>query len=286
MIGRQCSAKLENGQRCKRKASKNSPGCSYHPAGIGPGDRKNSTSHPPLDSRYAQNDFVYNQDLDFDKYDIEPEDILLPTKEDYYASTEKKHFGDTSAPGSQFTEVKSLKEFLKLAQEQKPKGLADDDSQWYIDNGVDPGALRENTRYIRVDTPGVLGSGDSTKLQDDDIVIPIRKSTSKGANEYRFTFEIDEKPKVDHATLIISDDVDGYDYSPEMLEALDGEKPPAIFFTCYPGSPGGYRGGVRDEKLEKLEKRLENNPRPLTVKEVKRDYFDGKDFGVNYSTKR
>lgn len=34
MIGRQCSAKLENGQRCKRKASKNSPGCSYHPAGI------------------------------------------------------------------------------------------------------------------------------------------------------------------------------------------------------------------------------------------------------------
>lgn len=142
------------------------------------------------------------------------------------------------------------------------------------------------TRYGFGLTPGVLGSGDSTKLQDDDIVIPIRKSTSKGANEYRFTFEVDEKPKVDHATLIISDDVDGYEYSPEMLEALDGEKPPAIFFTCYPGSPGGYRGGVRDEKLEKLEKRLENNPHPLTVKEVKRDYFDGKDFGVNYSTKR
>lgn len=195
----------------------------------------------------------------------------------------KKHFGDTSSPGSQFTELSTLDEFLELAQEQKEKGLMDDDREWYIKSGVNPDALREGIRYIKVDTPGVLGSGDSTQLKDDDVVIPVRKSTRKGSNEYRFSFPVDEKPEVDHATLIISDDVENYNYTPEMLEALDDKMPPAIFFTCYPGSPGAFRGGVRDEKLEKLEKRLSTNSSPLTVAEVKREYFDGNDFGVNYT---
>lgn len=141
----------------------------------------------------------------------------------------------------------------------------------------------EKALYIKVDTPGVLGSGDSTQLKDNDVVIPVRKSTRKGSNEYRFSFPVDEKPEVYHATLIISDDVENYNYTPEMLEVLGGKTPPAIFFTCYPGSPGAFRGGVRGEKLEKLEKRLSTNSSPLTVAEVKREYFDGNDFGVNFT---
>ena len=285
MASRQCGATLRNGSQCKLKVADNKSGCVHHPSGVGPGDQPKASSSSSLNITNVSGDFSYNQKEDFDKYDVDPEDILLPTKEDYYAATEKKHFGDTSAPGSQFTEVKTLQEFLELAQDQKPKGLMDDDKEWFIENGVNPEALREGIRYIKVDTPGVLGSGDSTQLKDDDIVVPIRKITRKGSNEYRFSFPVDEKPVVDHSTLIVSDDVDNYDYSPEMLDALGGEKPPAIFFTCYPGSPGAFRGGVRDEKLEKLEERLSTDPSPLTVAEVKRDYFDGSDFGVNYSTK-
>lgn len=285
IAGKICGAILSNGKRCQRKIADNKTGCVYHPAGVGIGGNKRASSLHSSTALHPQGDFSSLKEEHFDKYAVDPEDILLPTKEEYYAATEKKHFGDTSSPGSQFTELSTLDEFLELAQEQKEKGLMDDDREWYIKSGVNPDALREGIRYIKVDTPGVLGSGDSTQLKDDDVVIPVRKSTRKGSNEYRFSFPVDEKPEVDHATLIISDDVENYNYTPEMLEVLDGKTPPAIFFTCYPGSPGAFRGGVRDEKLEKLEKRLSTNSSPLTVAEVKREYFDGNDFGVNYTIK-
>lgn len=285
ITGKICGAMLSNGKRCQRKIADDKTGCIYHPAGVGIGSNKKASSLRSSTALHPQGDFSSSKEEYFDKYAVDPEDILLPTKEEYYAATEKKHFGDTSSPGSQFTELSTLDEFLELAQEQKEKGLMDDDREWYIKNGVNPDALREGIRYIKVDTPGVLGSGDSTQLKDDDVVIPVRKSTRKGSNEYRFSFPVDEKPEVDHATLIISDDVENYNYTPEMLEVLDGKTPPAIFFTCYPGSPGAFRGGVRDEKLEKLEKRLSTNSNPLTVAEIKREYFDGNDFGVNYTIK-
>lgn len=284
VAGKICGAMLSSGKRCQRKVADNKTGCIYHPSGVGVTNNKKSSSLHSSTALNPQGDFSSLKKEHFDKYAVDPEDILLPTKEEYYAATEKKHFGDTSNPGSQFTELSTLDEFLELAQEQKDKGFMDDDREWYVNNGVNPDALREGIRYIKVDTPGVLGSGDSTQLKDDDVVIPVRKSTRKGSNEYRFSFPVDEKPEVDHATLIISDDVENYNYTPEMLEALDGKIPPAIFFTCYPGSPGAFRGGVRDEKLEKLEKRLSTNSSPLTVAEVKREYFDGNDFGINYAT--
>lgn len=289
MSSRQCGATLINGNHCKVKVANGKSGCIHHPNGVGPGDRarKVPVKNSSIDSSYigVKSDFNYQLSGEiFDKYDVDPEDILPSDKDDYYAATEKKHFGDISGPGSQFTEVKSLIEFLDLAQEQKDKGLMDDDRQWYIDNGVNPESLRDGIRYIRVDTPGVVGSGDSTQLQDDDIVVPIRKSRSKGGDEYRFSFPVKEKPTVDHATLIIGDEVEEYGYDQDTVESLGIDTPPAVFFTCYPGSPGAFRGGVRDEKLEKLEERLANNPAPLTVAEVRKEYFDGVDFGVNYST--
>lgn len=131
MTSRLCGATLSNGKNCRVKVADGKPGCIHHPTGFGPGDQAKKTSAVDSSPTRAPKDFGYQPEGEgFDKYDVDPEDILPSDKADYYSATEKKHFGDTSAPGSQFIEVESLVEFLELAQEQKDNGLMGDDRQW------------------------------------------------------------------------------------------------------------------------------------------------------------
>ena len=200
-----CGAHLPNGSTCTNRIKDEAIGCYLHPQGRA----TQVISHDSADKAYSKASGIYSEITAKEshripgKYDVEPEDILLPgdSMRQYYSDIEKKHFGDIDVPGSVFTEAEDLMDLLEMAQEQKDMGLSDDDRDWYLKQGVNPEALREGIRYIRVESPGVLGSGDSTHLKDDDIVVPIQKSTSRGGNEFRLSFPVDEKPTVDYGTV-------------------------------------------------------------------------------------
>lgn len=96
--------------------------------------------------------------------------IIKPelTYEEYYAATNKKHFGDTNQPGSQFTEVKDLCELVKITKLSHGGSFGDkDDRDKLMAIGADPKAFNEETRYYITPTGGRLGAMTSHALPDD-----------------------------------------------------------------------------------------------------------------------
>ena len=68
----------------------------------------------------------------------------------YFEATEQKHFDPKKAAGSLFTEIKTLRELLQKAIEQRGN-LDGDDREKLIELGVAPEALMAQCRYLKVE---------------------------------------------------------------------------------------------------------------------------------------
>lgn len=200
----------------------------------------------------------------------------------YYEGTNRKHFGGTAGAGSQFTEHIDLHDLLEDVKETRVGGLSGDDRDKFIAMGCNPESFREGYRYLMVDADGVLGASDTTQYSDDTVIQAIKKHDR---DEYRFSVELEHKPEVEFGTVVLLDDVKEDNLSEGFWNDVKDNPPSSVLLTAYPGKPGGFRGAVRDDDAKAwLDKRLESGE-PLTIGEVKKNCWDGADFGLNVSVK-
>lgn len=211
-------------------------------------------------------------------------DSLLPSGEytdHYYESTERKHF-TKGQPGSQFTQVHNLEDLLQHTLDTREGGLDGNDKDKFIAMGCNPAAFRDSYRYLMVEVEGETGNIDSTQVDDDQELIPVQKVRSKDgfeSSEYRLAMKAESKKKTSIATLLILNDVDEENLGEDFYsEAKDYDN---VLITAYPGTPGNFRGGVREENgKDWLENKIARGEK-ITVGDVKRNCFDGNDFGIN-----
>jgi hypothetical protein len=124
---------------------------------------------------------------------------------DYYAATDRKHFGDRTEPGSKFLDpaLSELEDIVRLAIAQRGSLDGDDRVKFYFDS--DPDAFRDGNRYLKVATPGTVGVIHSTELSDASLLSVVR--TKPGA-PVSLVASVTEQPTTDYAVLIIEDVID------------------------------------------------------------------------------
>lgn len=150
---------------------------------------------------------------------------LLPSTEaavQYFAATERKHFGSQSDPGSTFTDVDNLADLLSLAHFQR--GNLDGDSRRsLIASGVHPDAFAAGVRYLLVRTPGTVGILNTSTLHPDDTVTVERTKPNAPCT---VVTEVTTQPTAEYGVIIIGPDVDGF--------TDDGRD---VLYTAHPGPP-------------------------------------------------
>ncbi|MFE6966729.1 hypothetical protein ACFVAJ_16595 [Agromyces sp. NPDC057679] len=124
---------------------------------------------------------------------------------DYYAATDRKHFGDPSTPGSTFTGdgINRLEDIVRLAEWQRGN-LDGDDRLELIERGwSDPGAFLPDHRYLMVFTPGVLGVLNSAHVDERSRVKVIRTKPGVACS---VVIDVTEKPATDFGVVILDKD--------------------------------------------------------------------------------
>lgn len=139
---------------------------------------------------------------------------------EYYASTDRKHFSDDSVAGSKFTDPQMTKveDVLALAYEQRGS-LDGDDRDELVALGAKPEVFWDQARYLKVSTPGKVGSAPLSSFPEGTLFKAVR--TKVGGN-VSIVAEVDEMPTTDVGTIIIGRE------TPESDEVL---------FTTHPGLP-------------------------------------------------
>lgn len=215
--------------------------------------------------------------------------------EDYYASTNKKHFLSSEKrsdrenlekflmnPGSQFDpdKVGSLEELINKTAAERGN-LEGDDRERMIAMGADPaGLLPPPNRYLLTSTGGYLGSIKSDELDDDTPVSYHEKVP--GSNIVSLTVDMEEKPYVDHGVIIMTDP-NTLRGTPDNISQLD-----SVMTTAFPGFPSGQdparRAMSREEKEEHdakefIEIKKLAKTGKLTVGAIRK--LKGRDFSLN-----
>lgn len=127
--------------------------------------------------------------------------ILSSTPEEraYYAANDRKHFGDATNPGSQFTEAADTQALVALASEQRGD-LEGDDRQALIARGGDPAGFMAGKRYLMVQTPGVLGVKAGSEVDDST---PVTITRTKPGVPCSMVASVKEKTPVDYGVVIM-----------------------------------------------------------------------------------
>lgn len=122
---------------------------------------------------------------------------------DYYAATDKKHFGDKTQPGSKFLDpsLTKIEDILLLRMRQSgTDNLDGDDRAELIARGSDPNGFRKGNRYLIVLTEGTVGIQASDELSDDYKVQIVR--TKPGAS-CSLVMEVEKQNTTDFAVIIL-----------------------------------------------------------------------------------
>jgi len=124
--------------------------------------------------------------------------------DDYYIATEMKHFLDVDAPGSKFTdpEVNKIDDVLGLALLQRGS-LEGDDRDEFKRLGAKDDAFNPNFRYIRVETPGVVGIKDTATMRPDELV---RVERTKPGVPCSIVTDVTERPVTDYGVIVLAAD--------------------------------------------------------------------------------
>jgi hypothetical protein len=140
---------------------------------------------------------------------------------DYYASTEHKHFGPLSQPGSKFTDpnVRSLNDVLRLTFDQRGS-LDGDDRDEFIARGAEPQAFDPEKRYLLVRTSGTVGIIHSADLDDDVELEVVRKDGAPCT----LVHAVKEQGTADYAAVILAEDKFGITENggPILITAFPG----------------------------------------------------------------
>jgi hypothetical protein len=153
---------------------------------------------------------------------------------EYYKATDAKHFSDKTAPGSKFTDpdIKNLNDVVALAANQHPDGLRGDDRAKLIQFGCNPAALRDDCRYLIVQTPGKVGSQHISSLPVNEKIEVVR--TKPGA-PCSLVANVSKQPNVNFGVVVIG---------------KSGSTGKDIVYTAHAGMPtrtSGKDEGIFDE---------------------------------------
>jgi hypothetical protein len=118
---------------------------------------------------------------------------------DYYAANDRKHFGDPTSPGSQFTDVADTEALVALTYRQRGT-LEGDDREELIARGGDPDGFMAGKRYLMVETPGVLGIKSGHETADDT---PITITRTKPGVPCSMVANVTEKSPVNYGVVIM-----------------------------------------------------------------------------------
>lgn len=151
---------------------------------------------------------------------------------EYYKATDAKHFSDKTAPGSKFTDpdMKNLNDVVALAANQRYDGLAGDDRAKLIQFGANPEALRDDCRYLIVQTQGKVGSQHITSLPVNEKIEVVR--TKPGA-PCSLVANVSSQASTNFGVVIMGKSSAGKD----------------VVFTAHPGMPtrtSGKDDGIFD----------------------------------------
>lgn len=120
---------------------------------------------------------------------------------DYYAANDRKHFGDPTSPGSQFTEVADTESLVALTYRQRGS-LDGDDRDELIALGGDPKGFMAGKRYLKVQAPGVLGIKAGHEAGDDT---PVTITRTKPGAPCSMVATVTEKTPVDYGVVIMGE---------------------------------------------------------------------------------
>lgn len=122
----------------------------------------------------------------------------------YYRSTDIKHFGDRTEPGSKFTDpgLNCIEDVVALAVVQRGS-LDGDDREEFIARGADPAAFQAGNRYLFVRTPGTIGVIDTAGMDRGTVLSVLR--TKPGA-PCSLVLDVDQQPDTDYGVIILGDD--------------------------------------------------------------------------------
>ena len=145
----------------------------------------------------------------------------------YFAETERKHFDPETAVGSSFTETHSLRDLLVTAIEQRGQ-LRGDDREELIALGASPEAFVPGRRYLKVETPGLMGVVRAAELDPWTLVTVVR---TKGSG-LPCDLAVEGVPRnpVGYGTIIIAPNEKQSDDSPEPSTE-------ETVITAFPGPP-------------------------------------------------
>lgn len=149
----------------------------------------------------------------------------------YLADTEAKHFVPEMAAGSLFTELKSIKELLEVAKEQREQGIEGDDRDQLISMGVPENALLPQCRYLVVKTKGEVGIVRANELPADQLVYAVKM---------KLDTERDGKKIITPASLVTGfDNFPIVDFGVIIVGPRNDEDPSKgeSIWTCHPGLP-------------------------------------------------
>jgi hypothetical protein len=124
-----------------------------------------------------------------------------PVERDYYAANDRKHFGDPTSPGSQFTEVQDTESLVALTHRQRGN-LDGDDREELMARGGDPNGFMAGKRYLMVETPGVLGIKAGHETADDT---PITITRTKPGAPCSMVAGVTEKSPVDYGVVVMGE---------------------------------------------------------------------------------
>ena len=179
-------------------------------------------------------DSVFLQAAPVDAHRLEAQSVILsstPEERAYYAANDAKHFGSTTGPGSQFTDVGSTEDLVALTSEQRG-GLDGDDRDELIARGGDPAGFMEGKRYLMVETGGVTGIKSGSEVGDET---PITVTRTKPGTPCSMVATVQEKTSVDYGVVIMG------------THNVTGE--PFVISTF----PGKVTRPTNDERVDELE---------------------------------
>lgn len=178
----------------------------------------------------------------------------------YYESTDRKHFGDKTEPGSKFLN-QSLRKvedvlILRMRQAGEVLNLDGDDRDALIARGSDPNGFGTGKRYLMVLTEGTVGIQDSKQLSDDTEIQVVRTKPGVPCSLVR---EVEDQPKTDFAVIVLGEHKEtGRDF----------------LITTFPGP---VTKPTKSEELDALEGKV------ITVGTARR--IIGNDFWINTKVK-
>lgn len=156
---------------------------------------------------------------------------------DYYAANDRKHFGDPTNPGSQFTDAPDTETLVALTHNQRGN-LEGDDRDELIARGGDPAGFMPGKRYLMVETAGVLGIKSGDETADDT---PVTIARTKPGVPCSMIANVTEKTPVDYGVVVLGEhNVTGRPFvistfpgrvtrptADERVDALEGQTVPA-----------------------------------------------------------